>query len=324
MTALRLMQPSGSVNPTQEAFQRRTDQLNIEQDKQNAAREKDQQQKDAEMLKVFQFAGDGYVNEAKYYAQQKGLQVPDNIFNDALLSKGLAMSGELYPDNPEAAQKYAMAFRSVDGDLLSRNQAGLAAAGKPLSKTDRELALYERKLQLADRYKSSDNSMTPYQSAMIDLRRQELAQNNKPDPFANVKIVDGVAYQVDETGKWNPVTPQKPNNDRLNYISKYINANQSGFDPRPIDQLESEGMASFNRLTGDMQQPVPAPAQNQQPVAVNQETQVNNPYGEASPIYFNNTGGIITPPVQNAMRAPDGKWYVQDPNSPSGYSMVVE
>lgn len=283
MTALRLMQPSGSVNPTQEAFQRRTDQLELEREKerlqlqrQREAEQAEIDRRDADMLKVFQFAGDGYVNEAKYYAQQKGLQVPDDVFNDALLSKGLAMSGELYPDNPEAAQKYAMAFRSVDGDLLARNQAGLAAAGKPLSKTDRDLALYERKLQLANRYKSSDNAMTPYQSAMIDLRRQELEQKNQPDPFANVKVVNGVAYQVDDTGAWNPVTPQKPDNAMVNFVGGIVKESQAGLKPRPIDEVGQEGFSLYQKLQNMSRQPqqtventLPALAQNPDPFANN-------------------------------------------------------
>lgn len=142
--SIPLIQGAQSTNNVRDAFDSRAAQL----DQQRAQEEK---QKDADFHTVVKYASDGLTNEAKYFAQQKGINVPDEVFRNADFAKGLAIAGDLY-DDPVSAQKFTTAYVSTQGDRMSRYNAALAAGGKPLGKDDRELNLYARKLQMQQQY----------------------------------------------------------------------------------------------------------------------------------------------------------------------------
>lgn len=113
------------VNHVAQAYTARTNQLEADQ-------KAETQQRDNDMLKVFEYAGDGRTDEAKYYAQQKKLEVPQEIFSNADFAKGLALSGKFYGDDPEGAQKFTLAWVSnPNGDFLSRFNAATQTAGAP-------------------------------------------------------------------------------------------------------------------------------------------------------------------------------------------------
>lgn len=155
MISPQLLSGAGSANPTQDAFEAKTQQLTQQREKQNAAMQAEQDRKNNVFKQALSYAGDGYFNEAKYFAQQNGIEVPDEMLQNSAFSKGMSNAMELYDDDPEAAMRYAQGFSNAQGDLMARHTAGFAAGGKPRSKADRELALYERKLQIESKYRPS-------------------------------------------------------------------------------------------------------------------------------------------------------------------------
>ena len=150
--SIPLIQGANSANNVKDSFDAKTAQIEQE-------RAQQQKQQDADFHTVVKYASDGLTNEARYFAQSKGINVPEEVYKNADFAKGLSIAGDLY-DDPMAAQKFATAYISSGGDMMSRYQAGLGAAGKPMSKDDRELNLYARKLQLQQQY---GFSLTPAQ-----------------------------------------------------------------------------------------------------------------------------------------------------------------
>lgn len=139
------------ANPTNhvaEAYQARTKQFDDQQ-----------RQKDNDMLKVFEFAGDGHIEEARYYAQNKGLEVPQEIYSNADFAKGLTLAGKIYGDDPVAAQKFTTAWiQNPQGDFQSRLAAAQQAAGKVIDPLDRE---FQRKIRL-EQWKIDHKGREPY------------------------------------------------------------------------------------------------------------------------------------------------------------------
>lgn len=132
------------VNEVASAYQGRTNQLTQQREAESAKEAAAQQQRDNEMLKVFEFAGDGYVDEARYYAQQKGIEVPDAVYKNADFAKGLTLAGKIYGNDPAAAQKFTQAWMGTQGDFDTRLTQAQQAAGVPINPEDREL---QRKIE---------------------------------------------------------------------------------------------------------------------------------------------------------------------------------
>jgi len=160
--SIGLVQGANSANPTRDAFdaragqltQQRTADMQIERQKVSDQRETERfgmekqkfaneeiARKDADMLKVFEFAGAGYVDEARYLAQQKGLQVPDEIYSNADFAQGLSMAGKIYGDDKVAAQKFTQAWLATPPgtDTQARLSAAQQAAGLATNPEDRTL-----------------------------------------------------------------------------------------------------------------------------------------------------------------------------------------
>lgn len=133
-----LAQPTNHVA---QAYEARTAQINQQREAEQQKKLAAEKQRDQDMQTVFDYAGDGYIDEARYYAQQKGLQVPDAIFQNADMAKGLSLSGKLYGDDVEKAQKFSLAWMQTSGnpDINARVMAAQQVAGIPMNSEDRQL-----------------------------------------------------------------------------------------------------------------------------------------------------------------------------------------
>ncbi len=135
------------TNHIAQAYGARTEQLDQKRQQETQEAQRAEQQRDADFHKVVTYAGDGLVDEAKYFAQQKGLQVPEAVFQNGTFAKGLSMAGSIYADDPEKAQLFTDAFMKTEGDLNTRFQTGIQVAGKPVSQSDRDFQNFVRKEQ---------------------------------------------------------------------------------------------------------------------------------------------------------------------------------
>jgi hypothetical protein len=125
----QLAQP---VNNVAQSFEARTGALQ----KQHADEAAVQRQKDDDTLKVFEFAADGKVDEARLYARNKGIVVPEEIITNADFSKGLTLAGNLYSEDPAAAQKFTTAWmQNRNSDFQTRMAAAQSAGGPWKRKT---------------------------------------------------------------------------------------------------------------------------------------------------------------------------------------------
>lgn len=151
-------------NPVAEAFEARTGQLAAQR---NAA----EKQHDDDMLRVFEFAGDGHVEEARFYAQQKGLQVPDQVYSNADFAKGLTLAGKIYGDSPEQAQKFTTAWMTNQGDFNTRLQAAQAAAGVAVNPEDRQLQrqIALEKWKLSNRPASEKRNIREINNRLVEI-----------------------------------------------------------------------------------------------------------------------------------------------------------
>lgn len=261
--SIPLIQGANSTNNVRDAYDSRTAQF----DQQRAQEEK---QRDADFHTVVKYASDGLTNEAKYFAQQKGINVPDEVFKNADFAKGLSIAGDLY-DDPASAQKFATAYISSGGDMMSRYNAGMGAAGKPMSKDDRELALYAKKLQMQQQYGgSSDKSFS--------LSPGETRYDANGNVVASSPKDDNGAYEA--------------------YSKAYNAAISSGLmTAEQADAAAKQAVAQYTSMRP--QQPTVTPPQNPYAGAGNPAT--NTPYDQIDPMMLDSRGQLLPPqaPQQN-------------------------
>lgn len=148
-----------STNPAMDAYQEKTQIYDAE-------RQKKQDEYDNNMLSAIKMAGDGHVDEARYFAQQKNLNVPEEIFNNSTFAYGIAKGAETYPKEPEKAHKFGLAFYSTQGDIPARYAAARAAAGDPITDLDYEYRKLEQELKLKQQYPKAAASGGSVPSAM--------------------------------------------------------------------------------------------------------------------------------------------------------------
>ena len=270
MISLGLVGDSRSVNPAGDAFKARKQELDAGHQADLKLQQEAESRHDADMLRVFELAGDGYINEAQYFAKQKGINPPAEVFTNAELAKGLSLAGKIYPGDPAAAQKFTQTWMMTPGDLKTKLTAGQQAAGVPVNPEDRmlqrQISLEQWKLDHQD----NSNAITPYQQANLDLAQQRLdmektrmGQQNAKD---NMIIADGVIYEIQPGGglvqKTLPKTGQDNfSEDVMKESYKARNAALSGFDPDSADQVGT-GTADFafkiksiiNKAVGPQQQ----------------------------------------------------------------------
>jgi hypothetical protein len=225
----QLAQPTNHVA---QAYEARTGALQ----KQHTDEAALQRQKDNDMLKVFEFAGDGQVNEAKYYAQTKGLEIPPEIYSNADFAKGLTLAGKIYGDDPVAAQKFTTAWiQNPQGDFQTRLAAAQGAAGKVIDPNDRE---YQRKIN-------------------FEMWKQK---NIPKDP---VKLTPGETVLDGTSFKPMYSTAPKPPVDRFKAGADAYNASvQSGMStPEQAELARNSAYAEWDSIYGHQAAPgTPAPA----------------------------------------------------------------
>ncbi len=142
-----IQQLASPVNAVAQGYAQREQKLQADADREYQRANEEQKQKDADFHKVVQYAGDGFIEEARYFAQQKGMQIPETVFTNANFAKGLSLAGSLYPDDPARAQEFTKAFMNTDGDYASRMNMAINAVGKPMSVSDRDFQNFVRKEQ---------------------------------------------------------------------------------------------------------------------------------------------------------------------------------
>lgn len=167
--SIGLTQGAQSANPTLDAYNTRTQQIA----QTSLAQQKVQ---DDNTQRVFDLAAAGHTDEAKFVAQQKGLNIPDQIYQNGALVQSLSLAGKIHPDDPVAAQKFATAFSSTPGDFDTRVNTAMQAA--PVTDpNDRKL---QRDIQLARATSNikATEPMTPYEQAQIANEREKNRQNS--------------------------------------------------------------------------------------------------------------------------------------------------
>lgn len=102
--------------------------------------DKAQAQQDKDIAGVLEMAGNGHVEEARFMAQQKGLQIPEEILGNADVSRGMSMANTAYPGEPDKGQAFFMAFMQSGGTTRDRVMSGIRAAGPPDNASQRALA----------------------------------------------------------------------------------------------------------------------------------------------------------------------------------------
>ncbi len=117
------------VNSVEQGYQTVNSQIRAQQD-----------QHDNDMLKVFEFAGDGQVDAAKAFAASKGIQIPAEVLSNADLAQGLAIAGKIYGKDPNAAHAFTIAWMQNQGmPVEQRVLTSSSQAGAPIDPEDRKL-----------------------------------------------------------------------------------------------------------------------------------------------------------------------------------------
>lgn len=271
-------------------FQMETERFDMEKSRQN----------DSDMLRVFELAGDGFVNEAAYFAKTKGLQVPQEVFSNGEMAKGLSLSGKMYPGEPEKAKRFTMAWMSApDGtDFMQRIDMAIQAGGQPTNADERALsrAIALEKWKLDNRIGDTSKgfSLSPGQIRYDSMGRVIAQAPGNED-------IDKGAQEI----------YRKTYSDIMSNIAR--NAT-----PDEAHAVAEQAAQNYQRTFGSFygQQPNLGA---QPPVAAAPAPQA--PLQQAAPSAAIQ-GASEQPPVPGARKAPDGNWYVPDPNNPGKYLLV--
>ncbi len=242
--SIGLMQGAGSANPTMDAFGARTNQINTQRNQEAQQQQADQRfqmeqqrfdldkqkQSDSDMLKVFEFAGAGYGDEARFLAKQKGLNVPEEIFSNADFAQGLSLAGKIYGDDKVAAQKFTQAWMSSPGgDMNTRIAVAQQAAGGATNPEDRTL------------------------TRQIALEKWKL--NNKVGGSDNGFTLTPGQRRYDASGKVVAEAPAEMDSNKVKYVQDVVSSAMGGFNP--VDpNLAKQAAEQYDQLfSGGVQQP---------------------------------------------------------------------
>jgi hypothetical protein len=253
--------------------------------------------KDKDMLKVFEYAGDGHTDEARLFAQQKGLQVPDGIFENADMAKGLTLAGKIYGDDPAAAQKFTTAWMAnQNGDFRTRLTAAQQAAGVAINPSDRE---YKQKIDFElwklqnipekppiSRFEAGQKA---YDVVMQGLSDVGTANQARLDATKNWDTeFGGVKTPIKET----PVSYAPQDDSGAGAASQGEKLN-NGFNLRPVGK--SEGFQEFpSRQEGD------AAAANDLRIKIGGQSKImTERYGQGYQPTLQNVIATYAPPTEN-------------------------
>src|ERR1035437_1736111 len=81
---------------------------------------------DNNMLKVLEFAANGDVDAATMFAKSKGIQIPQQILDNADMAQGFTIGGKMYPQDAAGAQRFSTAW--MQNRNLPPQQRVLAAS----------------------------------------------------------------------------------------------------------------------------------------------------------------------------------------------------
>lgn len=248
------------TNHMAQAFDARSQQLDQKREQEQQKQLEAERQRDADFHKVVQYAGDGLVDEAKYFAQQKGIQVPDAVFTNGTFAKGLSMAGSIYADDPEKAQVFTQAFMNGQGDLSSRFAAGIQVAGKPISASDRDFANWVRKEQWklknnpsggsdftlspgAARYDAAGNLIAQAPAAPGDDSVEKYASKIYQDVYANHQKGDGMGGKLPTPAESDAVARAAAENYRNAFGGKAVGNFDQTSTAAPQAQISTGLMA---------------------------------------------------------------------------------
>ena len=140
MGAINLIEGANSLNPTKDAFDRKSLELGNERAAEQASEMKAQTKRDNDMLKAFDYAGDGNIEQAQYIAKAGGFTLPPETLSNADMSKGIALAGKLYGGDKNNAQKFSLAWMQLS-DIDDPRERALKASentGFALDPNDRK------------------------------------------------------------------------------------------------------------------------------------------------------------------------------------------
>ncbi len=248
------------ANPVTQAYDARSKTLTADrtaqvdmQIKQDELAQKDVTRRDNEKLKIFELAGDGYIDEARYFAKTKGVDdIPEDVFTNANLAKGLSMAGKIYPSDPAAAQKFTMAWMSTQGDLQSRLMAGQQAAGTPVNPEDRAL---QRQISLEKWKNANQAPLSPYQQAQLDLEREKMKAT---DPKDNFLTVGDQAYTIGANGALSPATPSPPDKSRIGFVQDVYSSTAGGLNPQTAEEEAKKAASMYDTMFSNNREAAPA------------------------------------------------------------------
>jgi len=221
-----LGQIASTANPVASAFEARSSQMQQKRDMEDAKIAAQQQQRDNDMLKVFDFAGSGKTEEAMYLAKSKNLDVPQEIFQNADFAKGLATAGNFYGDDPVGAQKFSIAWMQTR-DIPDFGQRVIKAsqiAGKPIDPEDRK---FQRELAM-EQYKNQAKDAGRRQELFIDATKESLG-GFTPTPDAGAIAVQSYDQYFGGQSGLNGYSPNFSGATGVNTIQ--LMAQERGVDP---------------------------------------------------------------------------------------------
>lgn len=244
MISPQLLQGTASANPTRDAFDARSQQLQQQRDNDSLKIQQEQDRKDKDFHQVLQYAGDGFVEEARYFARSKGIDVPEAIFSNSAFAKGAAMSKDFYDGDPEAQQKYTMAFVSAPGDIQAKHAAAMQMAGPPVNQDEREFRNKTRLMQ----YEWNNKPRTGEENGFTLTPGQ-----SRYDSAGNV------IASAEDNGEYEAY--QKAYNSAINGMMTMEQADEAG-------KLAAQQYNAFKRQGGGGPAPAPSPGlQRQAPTA---------------------------------------------------------
>lgn len=223
-------------------------------------------ERDGQISKLLEMVGNGNVDEARYLAQQNGLQIPDNLYGNGEVARAMAFSHKAYPDEPNKGQVFFQSFMGTQGDLTQKVNAAIAKAGRPTTAQERELSksIALAKFNLAHQ---SDKGQT-FQGADGGLYS---VRNNQAAPITGP---DGQPFQA----KAGPgIGSGNNNNNRINLIKTYastIAGQTMNGDPVAIIK-QATGLADQTLAQEQQETALPPPAP-QQDVQLNAGSALSN------------------------------------------------
>lgn len=199
-------------------------------------------ERDAQIASVLEMVANGNGEAARFLAKQNGLNIPDVMFQNADVARGMTLAQKAYPDEPQKGQMFFQSFIATPGGLQEKVNAGMRAGGAPTTAAQRQL----------------NNSIALLQWKAANPQVANAGANRNPyDRYKNIPGVglvdvgaDGGPSVVLQGGGFNYQETLQKN---LDSIAK------SSFGKSP-DQLYAEAKDLTDRMAASVQQSARAPA----------------------------------------------------------------